>query len=423
MESLGGTEVYKPRLTSGFNIASGVRGAIPKDLWFGVYRHQNEEVFVGNPQLFMIVSGRGVELGFDVTTHPSDFSNSAIKTCLREAFPAIYRLLPDPSSELAKKLEGDLNGLWLFRKKTRLDPGHSDFETFDSWLRYFKTGPGKEEGGGCIARYFVGSELDGADLKGEATGMVDSFRVLMERIRPSDKAQETLVDGVGVDRTGLAGLFQKLFRQFPAAREGPFRQVPELWATMEQIQGNLEALPCLQTRRDIIVKWSLGKGVWANVPWVAVLNGNVTTSTQRGIYVVFLISQDLTALYLTLNQGITDLIDDLGQRTATQVISDRTETYRQQVQDLTKLGIEVGGQIDLGASGWRGRNYELGTIAFVRFPSDRIPSDGTLDTFLAAMLDACDRLAERPNKEPGIDPGETSSGGGLGERSRRGGRD
>ena len=50
ISELGGTRDYVLKLTSGFHPASGIRGGKPKDLWFGVYRKENEERFLGNPQ-------------------------------------------------------------------------------------------------------------------------------------------------------------------------------------------------------------------------------------------------------------------------------------------------------------------------------------------------------------------------------------
>lgn len=80
VEELGGHRDYVLKLTSGFHPDSGVRGGKPKDLWFGVYRKENQNIFLGNPQLFMIVSTRGVEYGFSPLTHPDDFSNQQLKT-------------------------------------------------------------------------------------------------------------------------------------------------------------------------------------------------------------------------------------------------------------------------------------------------------------------------------------------------------
>jgi hypothetical protein len=48
VDELGGPRDYVMKLTSGFHPASGVRGGKPKDLWFGIYRNENEERFLGN---------------------------------------------------------------------------------------------------------------------------------------------------------------------------------------------------------------------------------------------------------------------------------------------------------------------------------------------------------------------------------------
>jgi len=45
LTELGGVRDYVLKLTSGFHPASGIRGGKPKDLWFGVYRKENEKSF------------------------------------------------------------------------------------------------------------------------------------------------------------------------------------------------------------------------------------------------------------------------------------------------------------------------------------------------------------------------------------------
>src|SRR5271169_4757096 len=72
-DSLDPPSSYTVKLTSGFNLNTGVRGYLPKDLWFAVSNEKNGDAFVGMPQLFMIVSERGIEYGFAASIHPSDF--------------------------------------------------------------------------------------------------------------------------------------------------------------------------------------------------------------------------------------------------------------------------------------------------------------------------------------------------------------
>lgn len=103
LATLGETQ-YQLKLTSGFHLGSGVRGAIPKDLWFGIFAKENADEFAGNPQLFMIVSERGVELGFAPSTHPSGFSDASIKAKVRAAAPRIFDQMPSAESEQARVL-------------------------------------------------------------------------------------------------------------------------------------------------------------------------------------------------------------------------------------------------------------------------------------------------------------------------------
>jgi hypothetical protein len=44
---------------------------------------------------------------------------------------------------------------------------------------------------------------------------------------------------------------------------------------------------------DYVVTGSVGQGVWANVPWIAIMNRTITVSTLRGYYIVYLFSEDM----------------------------------------------------------------------------------------------------------------------------------
>ena len=59
-------------------------------------------------------------------------------------------------------------------------------------------------------------------------------------------------------------------------------------------------------QKDYKIKGSLGQGRIARCPWIAIMHKAETDSTQKGIYLVFLFSKDLSKIYLTLNQSVTD---------------------------------------------------------------------------------------------------------------------
>jgi hypothetical protein len=180
IETFGNSSSYLVQFTSGFHLVSGVRGALPKDLWFGIYRRENIDAFVGHPQLFMIVSGRetysGIEYGFAATTHPADFSNQQIKDRLREAAPKIYSQLPSPQSDAARSLAGALGNGWCYQRKQRLEPDQTNFPSLDAWLEYLRSPAGVSAAGGSVSKFVPAKQLDNVKLDDVVREMAGVFR-------------------------------------------------------------------------------------------------------------------------------------------------------------------------------------------------------------------------------------------------------
>ena len=76
-------------------------------------------------------------------------------------------------------------------------------------------------------------------------------------------------------------------------------------------------IPTLLTERTPVsspysVVGSYGKGRWTDVPWIGVFDSRITTSAQKGVYIVYLLNKDTKTLYLTLNQGATNAAQSNG---------------------------------------------------------------------------------------------------------------
>jgi hypothetical protein len=60
------------------------------------------------PQVYLIISHRGIELGYAAAIHPSDFSNQDFKLKLKQLAPRIFDALPASTStdvhQLSEKL-------------------------------------------------------------------------------------------------------------------------------------------------------------------------------------------------------------------------------------------------------------------------------------------------------------------------------
>ena len=75
---------------------------------------------------------------------------------------------------------------------------------------------------------------------------------------------------------------------------------------------------------------------WADVPWIAVLDPEITTSTMRGYYIVFLFSIDMKRVYLSLNQGMTDIEKELKTGGAANELLRRADFIRDRIPEFKK---------------------------------------------------------------------------------------
>jgi 5-methylcytosine-specific restriction enzyme A len=85
---------------------------------------------------------------------------------------------------------------------------------------------------------------------------------------------------------------------------------------------------------DYIIEGSAGQGQWVRCPWVAVFDPIVTDSAERGFYPVYLFREDFTGLYLTFNQGVTDVREQYKTRVK-EALNPRAADFR------TRLGSDT----------------------------------------------------------------------------------
>ncbi|MGB6078481.1 MAG: DUF3578 domain-containing protein [Xanthobacteraceae bacterium] len=126
------------------------------------------------------------------------------------------------------------------------------------------------------------------------------------------------------------------------------------------------------------INWTL-----AYIPWVAILRRDITTSTERGYYVVLLFSQDMKDCYLSLNQGFTQFREQFGDRVGSRSIS---QTAGLAAKTFTAAPGLIEGRIDLSAKSALGRGYESGNIIARRYyATDGISRDEFGDNVIQLM--------------------------------------
>ncbi len=185
----------------------------------------------------------------------------------------------------------------------------------------------------------------------------------------------------------LQQLLQEITGQWTTAKSQVFTNHPlatkfrnDLVASVRNIVEAVNA--------NLTVKGSVGAGNWANVPWLSVLDLEITKSTQDGIYPVYLFKADGSGVYLSLNQGTTNPTKNLGKRLATKRAKELAEEIRKGIHEMESWGER---EIDLKASTELGKSYESPNIIAKYYPVDAIPASDQLKQDLIEMLSFYER--------------------------------
>lgn len=139
------------------------------------------------------------------------------------------------------------------------------------------------------------------------------------------------------------------------------------------------------------VEGSPGKGNWADVPWIAVLDRLVTETAQKGYYLVYLTKEDASGVYLSLNQGVTTIRQEYGASTK-HALETRAKDFEARLGALTK-GL-LCGPIDLGAKKGLGADYQRGSVCAIYYPRDALPDEAVLVSDLHRLLKLYRHLVE-----------------------------
>jgi len=199
----------------------------------------------------------------------------------------------------------------------------------------------------------------------------------------------------------LQSSFERILATYRSARSGDsFSGRHPITDSFRNIQAAIQALSSVRGRTGLSVRWSVGQGNWTNVPWIALLDRKETDTTQHGVYVVYLFRQDMSGVYLTFNQGVTDPFKRLGRTEGRKLLKATAADIRRQCASLGKAGFRLDDRLDLTAASGVGADYEVSTIAYKYYEAGNVPSDGALASDLEAVLFAYDAYLALPARMP-----------------------
>jgi hypothetical protein len=125
--------------------------------------------------------------------------------------------------------------------------------------------------------------------------------------------------------------------------------------------------------------------------WVAFLESRETGTTQHGVYPALLFRQDMSAVYLTLAQDVTQPKKKLGAAEAVAYLQGIARRVRDLCPDLAEARLALDGSVDLRADPGIGRDYETSVIAHQLYGAEAVLRDREIIEDLEAVRDATDR--------------------------------
>lgn len=156
---------------------------------------------------------------------------------------------------------------------------------------------------------------------------------------------------------------------------------------------------------DYKVKGSGGNGNASESPWIAVFNTAETTTARRGMYVVYLFAADMERVFLTLNQGVTEIGERLGRRAGRAALQREAAQIRDAFDKATVDDLDDA--IDLRSKASLPRDYEYANILSRAYAIDDLPDEATMVADLQRFVQLYDLALEAREEgsqrgEPGI---------------------
>ena len=194
--------------------------------------------------------------------------------------------------------------------------------------------------------------------------------------------------------SGIHSAIERLVDRYSEAKAGPFSGSQFGSFVRKEIPDCFYATG-LVPRDRYLVTGSVGQGNWATVPWICIFDRSITTSATKGVYVVYLLSKDTNTLYLTFNQGCTDIRSSHSKRDTIQIMRDNAKII---TQDIDCSNFQTDENINLGDGLTElAELYQRGAICYKAYHKGAIPAEEELRKDLASILQIYQQYVKKKN--------------------------
>ena len=159
-------------------------------------------------------------------------------------------------------------------------------------------------------------------------------------------------------------LIKELSARYHADSELPFGKQRSNIILSKDLQATIVNLCGIDEDR-YKVYGSAGTGNWSEIPWLAILDKEITTSTRKGYYVVLLFDKEIQHLYICLSVGWTQFEEEYGTKDGRSQINALCKHYANLLKN-NEIDFAQG-NIPLNASNSLGKGYEAGSILFKKY--------------------------------------------------------
>jgi len=192
-------------------------------------------------------------------------------------------------------------------------------------------------------------------------------------------------------------LLKAILEKYPTARATTqFGGQHEIRSLFDKLKDEVSALDSVKSNTNLIVKYSYGKGNWAETSWLAILDKRETTTTQKGTYVVILFRSDGDGCHLKLGQGVTEIKELYGSgAAAVEELQRRADGVRKMFPEMLNTAFDAyantGNEQRASLTGL----YEASTIYSKYYKREEIPSDAELTSDIGTLVNCYDKYLQQ----------------------------
>lgn len=190
----------------------------------------------------------------------------------------------------------------------------------------------------------------------------------------------------------LKNVFQKISSEYLTEKKNEFAKNQLAVFTRNEAVSIIKELANIDTNK-YKVKASVGQGGWAHVPWIAIFDKEITSSAEKGYYLVYLFSEEMNKIYLILEQAWIEYKENFKikdeKKTKTDSAKVKITKVSKKLREELKTSRRNIGKLEriyLGSE-HLAQGYEAGYICGIEYDTNNIPDDSILLSDLRIMME------------------------------------